>query len=79
MDGKLMSELKELFPGQAGMFKAVERGDIGLLCRYVFDNCQRGIDCDEILRAQSLEELKEKASKMKQQWELYKRISSDKT
>lgn len=76
MDEKLMNELKELFPGETGMFRVAERGDISLLQRYVYDNCQRGIHYQEVLSAHTLWELKEKASRMKRQWELYERISN---
>lgn len=76
MDRNLMDELKALFPGETAMQKIAERGDYSLLARYVYDNCQRGIGYQEILDAQSLYELKEKAARMKLQWELYEKISS---
>lgn len=76
MNEKLVNELKSLFPGETAMQKIAERGDYSLLARYVYDNCQRGIGYQEILDAQSLYELKEKAARMKRQWELYEKISS---
>lgn len=76
MNENLVNELKSLFPGETAMQKIAERGDYSLLARYVYDNCQRGIGYQEILDAQSLYELKEKAARMKRQWELYEKISS---
>lgn len=67
---EFVEEAKALYPTWDQLHTAIEHGD-GIIGRFLFDASQEAIHYSEILKANSLEELKERAMKIKRRVDLY--------
>lgn len=68
---ELIKEVKELYPNSSDMIKHAENGNT-VLGRYLDDSSSGNISIDTILKATSLDDLKEVANKLKAKRDLYK-------
>lgn len=67
---KFIDEAKALYPDWHSLHEAIEKGS-GIVGRYLDDAQASGISASDVLRATSLEELKEKAELIKRKEQLY--------
>ena len=68
---ELIDEVKELYPDSIQMHKLAESGN-AFLGRYLDDSCSTSISI-EILNANSLKEIQDKALHMKRKVDLYRK------
>lgn len=69
---ELIDEVKELYPDSIQMHKLAESGN-AFLGRYLDDSCSTSISIEEILNANSLKEIQDKALHMKRKVDLYRK------